>query len=157
MSRDGMLRDGMSRDGMSRTPRGLVWLAALVTAVWFAVLLVLAATTANPVTLNRQQLLASDVVVVAAADPGAAREGFVSLRIEDRLAGREVPTRLRVGGIELRRLEGAERHLVPLRLTPGGWVVTPTPYGQPLVYPATEETLRVAKEILTTGAPRPYE
>ncbi|HEX6984376.1 MAG TPA: hypothetical protein VF170_03315 [Planctomycetaceae bacterium] len=172
-----MTTDGPA--GAGRRWRGPLLLAAALTACWLAALLLLAVTTANPVTVNREQLLASDAVVVAVSDLSSARDGVVPLRVERVLAGGGVPESIRLREAGTDRLKDGSRFLVPLKRTNGGYVVTPVPplrlertsrgyavardphpepeEGAAFVYPATDDVLRVAERILATGTPRPYE
>jgi hypothetical protein len=146
------------KPGWGRT----AWLVAtaVLAAAWLGFLVFLATWTANPVTVNRAQLLLSDAVVVATPQPPKPQARSVSLRIEKVLAGKDVPEAFRVSGVEPARFSKAGRYLVPVRETGRGFIVTPAPInreGVPLVYPATEDALRVAEKILATAAAKPYE
>lgn len=150
-----MTTDGPPKEGRRRT--GLLVAAAVLAAGWLGSLAVLALRTANPVTVNRAQLLSSDAVVIA--EPGGGSGWSVVLRVDSTLAG-DVPEEVRAGGVEPERFAAGGRFLVPLRETDAGFVVTPAPpalKGVPLVYPATDETVRAAKEILATASAKPYE
>jgi len=139
---------------------GLLIAAAALVAAWLSALALLAVRTANPVTLNRWQLLDSDAVVVATPQPIDGESRHVSLSIERVLAGGALPDALRLGGVEATRFEKPGRYIVPLHETGHGFAVTPAPpalNGAPLVYPATAEAVRMAEEILATGEARPYD
>jgi hypothetical protein len=141
-----------------RPSRGWLLLAATAAAAWFAFLVALAVLTANPVTVDREQLLDSDAVVAATPTASAARS--VTLRVEKTLAGLNVPDTLRAETDEPQRLTAGRRYIVPLRRTADGYAVTPAPRSlkyAPLVYPATDDALRAAEKILATAAPDPYD
>ncbi len=153
-----MTADGPAPAGRGRL--GLLIFACGVATAWLAFLAFLAFRTANPVTLNRAQLLSSDAVVIASPLPGSGKSGINTLRVEKVLAGVGVPDAVRFGVVEPERFSQAGRYVVPLRESEGGYVVTPTPpalNGVPLVYPATEDAVRAAEEILKTASDRPYE
>lgn len=145
--------------GAGRNKLGLLIAAGVLAAIWLSSLALLALRTANPVTVNRAQLLEADAVVVATPQP--VKKGHVaSLRVERSLAGSDLPVTLDVGGIERERFSRAVPYLVPLRRTENGYVVTPAPTAlnsEPLVYPATDEAVRVAEVILNTRTAKPYE
>ena len=147
-------------DNRRASRRRSFWLllaAAGATAVWFLFLLLTAIETANPVTVNRKQLLASDALVVAV--PGPSSDGAVSLTVERSLAGVRLDGPLEVGGIEPERFAGGGAFLVPLIRKRDGYLVTPAPAalnGTPLVYPANDETLRAAEAIVAARSPNPY-
>ncbi|MGC1275424.1 MAG: hypothetical protein WBC44_17085 [Planctomycetaceae bacterium] len=151
-------------------------MAVFVTTCWLGALLALAATTANPVTVNRSQLLAADAVVVARADLATVRDDTVSIDVGQILAGRDLPPSLRIIDAETGRFQKGSRYLIPLQKSADGYAVTPvpklkleaTPRGLVLVpfddgegrtavfYPATEDVLRATERILTTEAAKPY-
>jgi hypothetical protein len=153
----------------------LLLIAVAAAAIWLGFLLLLAVRTANPVTVNREQLLASDAVVVGV--PERRSEDGVGLAIEETLRGEDLPPLVSVTGLGTERLEPDERQLVallrdgdrfvitpvpPLRLerTPHGIDTARIPGGPPgtrFVYPATSEALAAAKRILASESPRPYE
>lgn len=154
----------MTADGPPRKAGGgrlgLLIAAAVLAAAWIGFLVWLAVRTANPVTVNRAQLVTSDAVVIATVEPTQASSRSVSLRIEKVLAGQLDEETLRVGGVEPGRFSAGGRFLVPLRETDHGFVVTLAPVtqeGVPLVYPATDDALRAAEKILATGTDKPYE
>lgn len=134
--------------------------AASAAAAWLGFLALLAVRTANPVTVNRAQLLLSDAVVVATPQPPGSQGRSVPLRIEQVLAGEGVPGSLRLSGAKPDRFPPGGRYLVPLRETGRGFVVTPAPIdreGVPLVYPATPDAVQAAEKILATASVKPYE
>lgn len=154
-----MTADGPPRK-TGRGRLGLLIAAAVLAATWIAFLVWLAVRTANPVTVNRAQLLMSDAVVIATVQPSGSSSRSVSLRIDKVLAGRLESETLRVGGVEPGRFSHGGRFLVPLRETDHVFVVTLAPVtqeGVPLVYPATDDALRAAEKILATGTDTPYQ
>lgn len=150
--------------------------AVTATTAWLAALLALVVTTANPVTVNRSQLLAADAVVVADADLGSVRGPTVMIQVEKTLAGRILPRTLRIVSEDVDRIEEGKPYLFPLSATRDGYAVAPVPqlriqagpHGLVLTpiedgdertavfYPATEDVLQAAERILTTEAVRPY-
>lgn len=118
---------------------------------------VLAMLTANPVTINRAQLLDSDLVVVGRVTRISAT-GVGEVTIENVLRGVDVPETLRVAHLpEVVRAGG--RYLLPLRRRGTRFEITPAPAHAEktwLVYPAREDVLRVAETLLETRTARPY-
>lgn len=130
-----------------RPSRTFLLIAAILAAGWALFLALLAAYTANPVTLNREQILASSYVVTAtvAGDPA---EGRVSVEREwkkQALSGT-------VAVIDL-PAAGARRgtaYLIPLSRSDDALRVTEAPdsTGAPLIYPATPDALKQLRTIL---------
>lgn len=139
----------MTQDFASRRPasRGRFLVAIGIAAVWFALLTTLAVTTANPPTLNREQLLRSDFVVTATLSDSSAHR----IRVE-----REWKRGAEFGSLQVENLDNVPRWpssplIVPLSsLGEGRFWVTPTPLpgGTPLVYPLTDRTLDQLRSIL---------
>jgi hypothetical protein len=132
-------------------------IAALLVAGWVIFLAVLALLVANPVTINREQMLSSDAVIVAVRDGGA--ENDESVQVEKVLAGRGVPSHLRLPHFSESAAKGVSRFVIPLLRTRDSFEITPAPPaldGKRLVYPATPETVDAVTRILATGAARPY-
>lgn len=148
-----------------------------VTTCWLVALLGLAVTTANPVTVNRSQLLAADAVVLAEADRGSVRANTIAIEVDEVLWGRHLPRTVRIVSEETDRFESGVRYLVPLHATQDGYAVAPVPKlrlqagARGLVltpaeddgdkrtavfYPATDDVLQAAERILTTQTARPY-
>lgn len=136
--------------------------AAAAAVVWLAALLTLALLTANPVTVNRTQVLTAETVVVGTAEPSA---GAVRLRVETTLAGRPTGDEISVAGPGAERFDRGGRYVVPLRRRPDGdsyeVALTPRPNreverGEPLVYPATPDVIRTVESIVADRAPKPY-
>lgn len=136
--------------------RGLLIAAAGLLAGWFAFLALLAVFTANPVTLNRQQLLDADVVVLGVAD-GEPVNDVAMFSVYRILAG-QAPKHLRLANVSSKRVQSGGRYILPLRNLDGKYAVAPTPpayQSAPLIYPATDEAIRAAEQILVT-AEDPY-
>jgi hypothetical protein len=129
----------------------------VLVAAWLGVLLVLAFLAANPVTVNRTQILQSDAVVVGTPD-GPAPSG-VWLRVEKTLFGGPLPSRILIEGPSPAGFERNTQLVAPLQRVNDAFIVTPTPpalKGAVLVYPPQPETLDAITKILTTGTDRPY-
>ena len=155
----------------STTPRYSRWalpLAAVCVLVWLAILVAMAVRTANPVTVNRAQLLESDALVVAVAEPSSGSAArTVTLRVERKIAGVAVPQTVVVPWPDPGRFSAGTAYLVPLRRTEDrtGFLVTPAPMPsdskRPIsdwefIYPATPDVLRHVEAILETGVAQPY-
>ena len=129
---------------------------AAVVGLWFAALTTLALRTANPVTVNREQLLAAEAVVVGTLEAPPTAAGAASFRMRATLAGTGFDDKLDVAGVAGNRLAAGTDYVLPVRRSGTGYRLVPTPAGAPLVYPATPETLKVVTDILRTDDPRPY-
>jgi hypothetical protein len=121
---------------------------ALVVAVtWWVALSLLAVLTANPVTLNRKQILGSQYVVTAVVDDAAA--GRVTVEKEWK-TGFNVGSRT-IGGLEQSGARAGVRYIIPLTVTSeGGLAITmaPAPLNRPLIYPAGAEALKQLEQVL---------
>jgi hypothetical protein len=137
----------------ARSPSRL-WAAALVFAGWLTALVVLVVTTANPVTLNRRQVLQSRVIVEAeVAD--ASRETCSVQRSWP--VGLGVGTDIRIEGLTSLHLQPETRYLIPLNTTDAGtYRVTPVHDGSDdlRVYPASADAVTQLEQILTQEAAR---
>jgi hypothetical protein len=117
---------------------GLAWIVGLV---------LLAAFSANPVTLNQKQIRVSDFVVTAQRSPDDSTELIV---VKEWLRGEDLGT-IRVTNLDKTNLTTDQEFLVPLqRLTNGRIQITPTPLpnNPPLVYPATPEAEAELQKLL---------
>lgn len=124
------------------------WIAVAVAACWLLVLGSLALFTANPITLNVEQVRASEYVVTGRV---AGEERSV-LVVESQWKGAETPAELRVGNLSQTAIRPGRSYLVPLSRTRSGALeVTETdlPENPPLVYPATEEAIAQLAAILS--------
>ncbi len=123
-------------------------LAACLAGLWVLGLGVLSFLTANPVTLNRDQILeATDVVtavVIVAEYRVRIEKSWKDVVHEDELE--------LVNLIETRSSFG-DRLLIPVTSSRKGWQVTLSklPGEPPLVYPATEESERQLRQLLKNG------
>lgn len=145
--------------GNGNPPRWRLLLASGAVVLWFGFLAVLTVTTANPVTVNRHQLLSSDSVVVGEFDVSSLRGSTATLRVHETLAGHEVASTLAVAGVERARIAGGGTYVIPLRGSGPDYRVTPAPAAfkeAPLVYPATDDVRRIVEEILIRQSPQPY-
>ncbi|MBA3315493.1 MAG: hypothetical protein M3552_06470 [Planctomycetota bacterium] len=143
--------------GVDHRFRGPLIVAAVLAVAWLGFLSVLALLAANPATVNREQILRSDAVVVGVAE-SPAKSG-VWLRVEETLAGSEIPSRLRLEGVPADQFALKQRYIVPLIEDRGRYAVTPAPpalKGMRLVYPAEQETINAATKIRATAAEMPY-
>lgn len=124
------------------------WLALGLFTTWFVCLLVLALLTANPVTLNRRQILDADLVVEAQVKNIATGECRVISVRPDALLGEKIV----VAGLSDLNIEPEKAYLFPLRRETGtgtySVMPTPPPESQVLVYPASDEALLQLEQIL---------
>ena len=125
------------------------WRAVIVTLFWLLALAILAVWTANPVTLNRVQILEADAVLKVAVEDWATGRMRVDKSwkqpIDDKqIQITELPRDSQLAGTVL---------LIPITHQRGRWIVTPSllPNGAPLVYPATPESERQLQSLLDTG------
>lgn len=133
------------------------WTAVSIVTLWLLGILVAALLTANPTTLNRAQLLASDAVVVGYVD-SVADSGTATIETREILAGEGVPARFQLTHAGNFVNQG-EEYLFPLQHDRDGIQITPAPERaetQWLVYPVHEQVLPTAKEILESQSEIPY-
>lgn len=112
-------------------------LAAISFASWLVALVALALTSANPVTLNRQQILRSEVVVEAVVANVTAGECRVIQSWPEGAVGETV----RVVGLDLLPIETGEAYMLPLASADDRTyqiVLTAPPASVALIYPATD-------------------
>jgi hypothetical protein len=132
------------------------WLIALGIALgWFIVLGLLATFTANPVTLNRDQILRSEVVVTGTVVD--ASQALV--KVDQAWKGRDVPAELRIENLAVTGARANEQYIFPISISRTGerrYRVTESrlPNEAPLIYPATEEALAMLRGVLEVPAPR---
>jgi hypothetical protein len=131
----------------SRPSRGPLLVAAALTVAWCAILIVMAWLTANPVTLNRDQILRADFVVTGKVESDTAT-GEVSV-------SREWKKNALTGAIHVENLEDAQAqrgatYLLPLSHSSTGYRVTPARLANSaaLVYPATPAAIDQLEKIL---------
>ena len=129
-------------------------LAAVIAILWPAALALLVLTTANPITLNRRQILEADAVVTAQVidlESGTCR-------IVKQWSGENLPHDLVVSKLTEAGIQPAGEWILPLVRSSDGWEVIPLrlPSQPRLVYPATADAVRQLQEILDarSGAAR---
>ncbi len=130
--------------------RTMLIVAALVAAVWVLGLVVLALISANPVTLNEEQILHS-LFVVTAIRPDA--KSSMLLVTKEWLHGEDLGE-IAVANLDHAKMPADRECLVPLqRLGKGRYQITPTtlPNEAPLIYPATPEAEAQLRELLKAG------
>lgn len=126
-------------------------LAASLVVLWVIGLGVLSILTANPVTLNRDQILESDDVLTAIVEDAKVGRVRIEKSWKDNV---EVPTeQLTLKNLGASRVTSRERLLIPIVRSRHEWQVTPTklPNEPPLVYPVSEESERQLRQLLKTG------
>lgn len=132
----------------------LLLIAAAVCATWLLLLGTTAVLTANPVTINREQVLRSAVIVVARRDAQAPTRLLVEDVLFSQMTGSPVQPQqtLIVENFDDTGWVSDEPCLVPLSPAeqPQTWQVTPSrlPTHQPLVYPATTAAVKQLQELL---------
>ncbi len=122
---------------------GVVWLTGLAVLAW---------STANPITLNQDQIQRSTRIVIGRLDE--ERNSFV---VEDEwIANERFQSPVVITNLADTRLQAGERYIVPLqrdsertRENATVWEVTPSrlPTREPLVYPATDNARKQLESI----------
>jgi hypothetical protein len=134
--------------GTSRRARLAMMAAALLAGLWGLALGGMALFTANPVTLNREQVLRSDAVI--RGDVVDLEEGQVQV---ERLWPVRRPVEgesLRLANLKATKASNGEAYLMPVSRTADGYEVTRTslPGEVPLIYPATNEAEAQLERVL---------
>ncbi len=131
----------------SRRSRLFLIAASVLAACWGIALALLAVFTANPVTLNREQILGSPYVVTGTV-VGGPSSGHVSVE-------REWKQSALTGTIAVENLAAAgarkgSTYLIPLSRSNDAYRVTEAPFGggAPLIYPATPDATRQLQTLL---------
>lgn len=122
-------------------------MAVGIGTVWLLALAVLTAATANPVTLNREQILRSAVVVQARVDD--LQSGTCA--VLDAWGPDLVGEFIRIHNLADTPARNGGEYLLPLSSAgPEDWNVTPTrlPHAPPLIYPATDQAREQLQRIL---------
>jgi hypothetical protein len=146
------VNDSPPRLAVRRFRRTLVFAAA---AVWILFLAALTLWTANPVTLNRDQIL-------FARSNGAVIVGLVvssksgQVKVEEVLAlAEKMPIEIAPGreltaeSLEQTGVKDGERAVLPVIVRPSGEVsIAPTPTGTARAYPATSEVVNAVKQLI---------
>jgi hypothetical protein len=121
--------------------------AAVLVAVWMVALLVLAHYTANPVVLNREQILESPYVVTGTVI-GDVASGKISV---DREWKRQALSgTISVANLKATGAKTGATYVIPLSKLDESIIVTEAPNsnGSPLIYPATPAALEQLKAIV---------
>ena len=143
--------DSPQNDARGSVPHVRRWffLAACLVVLWAIGLGVLSIVAANPVTLNRDQILESvDVLTAVVEDRDAGH-----VRVEKSWKDIVHDKHLTLSNLSQLQLTANERLLIPVIRVPRSWQVAPSklPHEPPLVYPATEESERQLRQLLKTG------
>jgi hypothetical protein len=129
--------------------------AVALAAGWWVCLSLLALFTANPVTLNREQILRSKDVVTGTivGDPGSGK-----VSVTEEWKGHDLRGTIMVANLATTIARQGTSYLIPLSASDETFRVTETllPNGAPLIYPATYDALEQLQEILRrTASPAP--
>lgn len=133
--------------GGSRGRRRGLWLLFGIALLWWLMLAALAALTANPVTLNVEQIRRADYVVTARV----SEERPSVLLVEKEWKRGAHLEQVAARNLALTSAKPGRRYMVPLSRTGADeYQVTPTelPDRTPLIYPATEEARSQLSAIL---------
>jgi hypothetical protein len=130
-----------------RRSRILLAATAVLAAVWMVALLVLAHYTANPVVLNREQVLESPYVITGTV-VGDAASGKIS--VEREWKRQAFSGTITVANLQATGAKTGETYIIPLSKPDESWQVTEVPNssGTLLVYPATPPALDQLKAIM---------
>ena len=150
-----MRMDSPQNDARGSVPHVRRWffLAACLVVLWAIGLGVLSIVAANPVTLNRDQILESVDVLTAVVEDRDAGHVRVEKSWKDSLREEH----LTLSELREMKLATNERLLIPVTRAPRSarhrWQITPSklPHDRLLVYPATEESQRQLDHLLKTG------
>jgi len=124
-------------------------LAAGLIVLWMIGLGLLSYWTANPVTLNRDQVLeATDVLTAVVEDVALGRVG-----VEKSWKNAVRNEQLTLSNLRETKPVSRQRLIIPVTLTSRGWQITPSklPRKPPFIYPATAESERQLRHLLKTG------
>lgn len=124
-------------------------LAASLAGVWVIGLGMLSFLTANPVTLNRDQILeATNVLTAVVEDVELGR-----VRVEKSWKNAIQDEQLTLPNLGETKPVARQRLLIPVTFSNHKWQVTPSklPHELPLVYPASEESERQLRHLLKHG------
>ena len=135
---------GGSAAGASSLPCKSV--AIVLACAWISALAVLAFTQANPVTLNRDQILRSEVVVAARIDSVA--DGTAT--VEQQWRDRDPLSAITILNLQETAASNGDTYILPLERGRSGYkvVAAHVPDRPYLVYPATESTLEQLEQLL---------
>lgn len=124
--------------------------AAAFAGLWMIGLAVLSLRTSNPVTLNRDQILAATDVLTAVVEDAEAGQVRVDKSWKDVVH----EDHLRLSNLHELRVSHSERLLIPITGSRRDWQVAPSklpPNGPPIVYPVTPESERQLRHLLRTA------
>jgi hypothetical protein len=138
----------LQTDTPSRPSRGPLIFAATLTVVWCALLIGMAYLTADPVTLNRDQILRADFVITGKVDSDPAI-GEVSVTREWKKNG--LTGTIHVENLDDARARRGTTYLLPLSHASTGYRVTDARMtnASALIYPATAVAIQQLEEILS--------
>jgi hypothetical protein len=138
-------------DGSSRPSRGPLIFAAAVAITWGAFLIGMALLTANPVTLNRDQILRADFVITGNIESEPAT-GEVSVSREWKKKG--LTGTIHVENLDEARARRGTTYVMPLTHASTGYRVTDARMANSaaLVYPATPAAIEQLERILADRA-----
>jgi anti-sigma-K factor RskA len=124
-------------------------LAVALIVSWLVVLSLLSYFTANPVTLNRDQILESaDVLTAVVENPATG-----NIRVLHAWKQKVDEKTLTLPNLKSTEAVSGETYLIPISGAGDEWSVKPSklPQHLPLIYPATPEAERQLKSLLETG------
>lgn len=121
-------------------------LVAALASLWLIGLGVLSYLTANPITLNREQVLSATDVLTAVVED--AKTG--TIRVEKSWKDDISEARLTLPNLNAAKPVVGDRYLIPVSRRRGGWQVTLSklPNEPPLIYPATPESDMQLRQLL---------
>ena len=128
-------------------PRTKLLLASAGAACWIVGLITLAIATANPVTLNSEQIQHSQFIVTATRK---TVDGAILVVQTEWKHGQDLGE-ITIGNLDQVKMPTGSEFLVPLiRTASDRFVITPTslPNEIPLIYPATEEATQQLQALL---------
>jgi hypothetical protein len=134
-------------DPASSPSRGRLLLIAFVAIAWGAILIVMACLTANPVTLNRDQILRADLIITGKVESETA-SGEVSVSREWTRNG--LTGTIHVENLDDAHVRRGETYLLPLSPASTGYRVTDARLtnAAALAYPATPTAIEQLEQIL---------
>lgn len=134
---------------VSQKQKSLFIVAAIMSTAWMLSLLILSVTTANPVTLNRDQIIESTDVLTALVDDPQSGVIQIQHSWKDVVGEKQI----KVADLGSLSVTKGERYIIPVLQNKETWQATPSklPKNPRLIYPASDEAERQLKSILKTG------
>ncbi len=134
-------------DTPSRPSLGPLLFAVAVTVIWCGILTAMAWRTANPIALNRDQILRADLVITGKVE-GNPHAGEVSVIREWKKNG--LKGSIHVENLDDTPARAGETYVMPLAPAATGYRVAPAHMDSVavLIYPATPAALAQLEEIL---------